>query len=64
VRRQVRVQVQLARNWLDALLRRFPEVARAIKTKKAARMLLCGERNAVERLSHEGAIEEAEVRRT
>jgi hypothetical protein len=58
---QVQMQVQLARNWLDALLRRFPEVALSIKTKKAARLLLSGERMFVERMGHEGVLEESEV---
>ena len=58
---QVQRQVQLARNWLDALLRRFPEVALSIKTKKAARLLLSGERMFVERMAHEGVLEESEV---
>jgi len=52
----------MAENWLDALLQRFPEVAFSMKTKKAARLLLSGERLVIERLGHEGTIEESEVR--
>jgi len=58
---QVQAQAQLARNWLDALLRRFPEIALSVKTKKAARLLLSGERHIVERMGHEGVLEESEV---
>ena len=47
-------------DWLDALLFQFPDVARAIKTRMTARVLLAGERAAIEALAHDGLIDEAE----
>lgn len=57
---EVSAQQQLAKNMMDALLVRFPEIARSIKTKKAARRLLSADRLMIEKLSHEGRIEEGE----
>lgn len=57
---EVLAQQQLAKNMVDSLLVRFPEIARSIKTKKAARQLLASDRLMIEKLGHEGRIEEGE----
>lgn len=57
---EVSAQQQLAKNCMDGLLVRFPEIARSIKTKKAARQLLSSDRLMIEKLGHEGRIEEGE----
>jgi len=60
LRVEVATQQQLAKNMMDKLLGRFPEIARSIKTKKAARQLLAADRELIEKLKHEGRIEEGE----
>jgi NhaP-type Na+/H+ or K+/H+ antiporter len=60
LRDEVSNQVQLAKNSLDKMLSRFPEIARSIKTKKAARQLLAADREVIEKLRHDGRIEEGE----
>ena len=60
LRAEVMAEVQAARDFIDELLTRFPEIARAIQTRKAARLLLAEERSAISHLAEEGLIDETE----
>ena len=57
---EVDVEVQGARNFIAEVLGRFPDISRAIKTRKAARILLAKERSLILHLGHEGVIDENE----